>query len=390
MASLSDSRHHTSDETEVTSQHCSPHTHNLDQGQYTDKDFSVGNPLVHQNSIYSLTLDEIQNTVCEPGRNFGSMNMDEFLTNIWNAEEGQALGQATNATASYAEGDATSNGDVVPTLQRQGSLTVPPPLSRKTVEEVWTAIHRAQGGPVTPRGTHQAVNGGGATVSGRQPTLGEMTLEDFLIKAGVVREPTVSVRVAPPQFGQMAMYPMGAEMGGGMYGGPMMGGANMNMNMNGEMMHGMMVGPVGSPGTPDGMGDDAAGYDRANGRKSGCKLEAGRLARPLFPVELIKRMRTVFKCSGCKLEAGRLARPLFPVELIKRCTKSNIFNSKAYTVELEAELTQLKEENAHLKEEEKKVWELKRQMLLKAILEQAYVHAQKAKESLRRSFTCTW
>jgi ABA responsive element binding factor len=94
-----------------------------------------------------------------------------------------------------------------------------------------------------------------------------MTLEDFLIRAGVVREPTVSVRVAPPQFGQMPVYQMGAEMGGSMYGAPMMGGANMNLNMNGGMMHGMMVGPVGSPGTPDGMGDDVVGYDRLNGRK---------------------------------------------------------------------------------------------------------------------------
>lgn len=267
MASLSDSRRPNSDETEVTSQHRAPNIQNLNQGQYSDKDFSVGYPLVRQNSIYALTLDEIQNTVCEPGRNFGSMNMDEFLTNIWNAEEGQALGQATSATASSVGAEATSNGGVVPPLQRQGSLTVPLPMSRKTVEEVWTEIHRVQGGPLTPRGTHQAVNGGGPAASSRQPTFGEMTLEDFLIKAGVVREPTVSVRVAPPQFGQMPVYPMGAEMGAGMFGAPMIGGANMNMNINGGMMHGMMVGPVGSPGTPDGMGDDMAGYDRANGRK---------------------------------------------------------------------------------------------------------------------------
>jgi ABA responsive element binding factor len=265
MASRSDSRHPASDETEVTSHHRAPHIHNRDQGQYSEKDLGVGYPIVHQNSIYSLTLDEIQNTVCEPGRNFGSMNMDEFLTNIWNAEEGQALGQANSAVACADGADATSNGGVVPPLERQGSLTAPLSLNRKTVEEVWTEIHRAQGGPVNPRGTHRAVNGGGAASSGRQPTFGEMTLEDFLIKAGVVREPTVSVRVAPPQFRQIPVYQMRAEMGGSMYGAPMMGGANMNLNMS--MMHGMMVGPVGSPGTPDGMGDDVAGYDRLNGRK---------------------------------------------------------------------------------------------------------------------------
>ncbi|XP_078152556.1 bZIP transcription factor ABI5 homolog [Carex rostrata] len=262
-----------------------------------------------------------------------------------------------------------SNGGVVPTLQRQGFLTAPPPLSRKTVEEVWTEIHRAQGGgPLTSRGTHQqAVNGDS---SGRQPTFGEMTLEDFLIKAGVVREPTVSVRVAPPQFGQMtAMYPIGAEM----YGAPMMGGANvnMNMNMNGGMMHGMMVGPVGSPGTPDGMGDDVTGgYDRGDGRKR--SAGAVGMGEEGFVVEkgVQRRQRRMIK----NRESAARSRA----------------RKQAYTVELEAELTLLKEENERLKEEEKKVMELKRQMLLEAITEQAYVHAQKAKGSLRRSFTCTW
>ncbi|KAJ4758534.1 abscisic acid responsive elements-binding factor 2 [Rhynchospora pubera] len=343
MASLSDSRHPNSDETEVTSQHRAPDTHDLDQGAYADKDFSVEYPLVRQNSIYSLTLDEIQNTVCEPGRNFGSMNMDEFLTNIWNAEEGQVLGQTNSATASSAGAEITSAGGLLSPLQRQGSLTVPPPLCRKTVEEVWTEIHRTHGGPLTPRGANQPVNGGGPTDGGRQPTFGEMTLEDFLIKAGVVREPTVSVRVAPPQFGQMAVYPMGAEMGG-MYGAPMMGGANMNMNMNGGMMHGMMVGPVGSPGTPDGMGDDVAGYDRVNGRKRSAGAAGIGGEVPAVEKGVERRQRRMIK----NRESAARSRA----------------RKQAYTVELEAELTQLKEENARLKEEEKKMLRLKRQMVL--------------------------
>ncbi|KAK9733612.1 hypothetical protein RND81_04G078600 [Saponaria officinalis] len=45
--------------------------------------------LGRQSSIYSLTLDEFQHTVCENGKNFGSMNMDEFLSSIWSAEENQ-------------------------------------------------------------------------------------------------------------------------------------------------------------------------------------------------------------------------------------------------------------------------------------------------------------
>ncbi|KAL0309540.1 UNVERIFIED_CONTAM: protein ABSCISIC ACID-INSENSITIVE 5 [Sesamum radiatum] len=48
--------------------------------------------LGRQSSIYSLTLDEFQHTLCESGKNFGSMNMDEFLNSIWTAEESQAQG----------------------------------------------------------------------------------------------------------------------------------------------------------------------------------------------------------------------------------------------------------------------------------------------------------
>ncbi|GJM92489.1 hypothetical protein PR202_ga08965 [Eleusine coracana subsp. coracana] len=124
---------------------------------------SSDNPLARQSSILSLTLEELQNSLCEPGRNFGSMNMDEFVANIWNADEFQAAtggckddeggggGGALLATGAGGEG---AGGGGSGGLCRQGSFALPPPLSRKTVEEA---------------------------------TLGEMTLEDFLVKAGVVR-----------------------------------------------------------------------------------------------------------------------------------------------------------------------------------------------------------
>ena len=92
-----------------------------------------------------------------------------------------------------------------PSLPRQGSLTLPAPLCRKTVEEVWSEIHKEQ------QGQHHENNNNnnGDNVQNpdstpRQPTFGEMTLEDFLIKAGVVREPcgglsAVQVQVQLPQ-----------------------------------------------------------------------------------------------------------------------------------------------------------------------------------------------
>ena len=43
-----------------------------------------------QSSIFALTLDDLQYSMCEVGCNFGSMNIDEFMRNIRNVEEFQA------------------------------------------------------------------------------------------------------------------------------------------------------------------------------------------------------------------------------------------------------------------------------------------------------------
>ncbi|XP_010263534.1 PREDICTED: ABSCISIC ACID-INSENSITIVE 5-like protein 5 isoform X2 [Nelumbo nucifera] len=130
--------------------------------------------LARQPSIYSLTFDEFQNTMGGLGKDFGSMNMDEFLKNIWTAEEAQAM-----ASFGGAEGGFPGGG-----LQRQGSLTLPRTLSQKTVDEVWRDIFKESGGG------KDGNSNGGSNLQQRQQTLGEMTLEEFLVKAGVVREDT--------------------------------------------------------------------------------------------------------------------------------------------------------------------------------------------------------
>jgi len=135
-------------------------------------------PLSRQGSIYSLTFDEFQNTLGGMGgglgKDFGSMNMDELLRSIWTAEESQAI-----ASASASAAGAGAAGDGGATLQRQGSLTLPRTLSIKTVDEVWRDFVR-EGPPGTAVGAEPQPN--------RQPTLGEMTLEEFLVRAGVVRD----------------------------------------------------------------------------------------------------------------------------------------------------------------------------------------------------------
>jgi hypothetical protein len=98
----------------------------------------------------SLTLEELQNSLCEPGRNFGSMNMDEFMANIWNAEEFQAATASWNKEGVYREpvpvatttgtGENGGGGGGGRGLVLQGSFALSSPLSRKTVEEVSAEI----------------------------------------------------------------------------------------------------------------------------------------------------------------------------------------------------------------------------------------------------------
>ncbi|URE45186.1 Abscisic acid-insensitive 5-like protein [Musa troglodytarum] len=117
-----------------------------------------------QRSLYSLTLDEVQSHLGEP---LHSMNLDELLRSVIPCEDNQPAGPD--------DGGGTGVGGC-PGIQREESITMPRALSKKTVDEVWRHIQ-----------TGQKENSDGVADYGRQPTLGEMTLEDFLSKAGVNR-----------------------------------------------------------------------------------------------------------------------------------------------------------------------------------------------------------
>ncbi|CAN1163871.1 ABSCISIC ACID-INSENSITIVE 5-like protein 5 [Linum perenne] len=158
-------------------------------------------PLARQSSIYSLTFDEFQSTVGGIGKDFGSMNMDELLKNIWSAEENQNHNMAAAAAAASSAQDGI--------LQRQGSLTLPRTLSQKTVDEVWKDVWKDYG---TGSG-----GGGGSGVRNpqRQQTLGEITLEEFLVRAGVVREDATPVAGKAQQQQQQQQQVNGVVAGGG-------------------------------------------------------------------------------------------------------------------------------------------------------------------------------
>ncbi|XP_044461723.1 ABSCISIC ACID-INSENSITIVE 5-like protein 2 [Mangifera indica] len=132
-------------------------------------------PLVRQNSMYSLTLDEVQNQLGDLGKPLTSMNLDELLKNVWTVEANQSM-------SVEMEGAASANQTA---LQHQASLSLTGALSKKTVDEVWRDIQ-------------QNKNSGERKSRERQPTLGEMTLEDFLVKAGVVAEASTDKKTGGP------------------------------------------------------------------------------------------------------------------------------------------------------------------------------------------------
>ncbi|KAL7096637.1 hypothetical protein ACP275_10G091200 [Erythranthe tilingii] len=256
-------------------------------------------------SIYSLTLDEFQHTLCESGKNFGSMNMDEFLNSIFTAEESQE--NHTMMTQQLIPHEKKTPLKAGPALTRQGSLEVPEPLSRKTVDQVWSEIHKT----THPHRSESHARVGNHSSSQRRTTFGEMTLEDFLVRAGVVRGQNVSAPFAapPPPPPQQPMYPVGPSFGA------------------------RPITAVG-PGCVDVSSyQTLAQVDSGNNQFGLDSMRGGGRKRIIDgPVEKVVERRQRRMIKNRESAARSRAR------------------KQAYTVELEAELNQLKEENAQLKQ----------------------------------------
>ncbi|THU68745.1 hypothetical protein C4D60_Mb08t07090 [Musa balbisiana] len=404
MASLSESRNMTLEDAEVTSEHRGPEPSRRQLIRLEDRDtvaareLDLGFPLMRQNTIYSLTLDEIQNAVCEPGKTFGSMNMDEFLTNIWNVEEIQAAAAANNNNEvpinHLAESTAGRQAAEAPPLRRQGSLTLPAPLSRKTVDEVWAEIHR----DVALRSQHvERASQEGAGSAPRQPTFGEMTLEDFLIKAGVVREgygggppgaPSPHQQPVAPAAQQYGMAGFGHvvsmagyvdEQGLGSAAGVGNGGYSVGNGFGGRVGNGYAAAAaVGSPASP--VSSEGIGGGQVDNTVAGYVADGPRVGGGGG------RKRPTDGAAVDKVVERRQRRMIKNRESAARSRA----RKQAYTVELEAELNQLKEENARLREEQGRVMALRKQLLLESMSEQARINVQKAARKLRRCNSSTW
>ncbi|GLT56766.1 hypothetical protein SLA2020_297850 [Shorea laevis] len=119
--------------------------------------------LMRQNSWYGLTLNEVENQLGNLGKPLASMDLDELLNNVWSTESNMLIGMDTESTSSASS------------LQRHASLTLARGLSGKTVDQIWNEILRGQ----------EKRYGDEMKGREREMTLGEMTLEDFLVQAGL-------------------------------------------------------------------------------------------------------------------------------------------------------------------------------------------------------------
>ncbi|KAK9985799.1 hypothetical protein SO802_030750 [Lithocarpus litseifolius] len=432
----------------------------LQHDQQPNNNNNKNNPfssLGRQSSIYSLTLDEFQHTLCESGKNFGSMNMDEFLNSIWTAEENQVVTTTTTTTTNTTTSFANNNNNNMssnaflslseahrdqkgmiakqPSLPRQGSLTLPAPLCRKTVDEVWSEI-RNKGQEVQHQNSNSNITGNsndGDNVQNpesapRQPTFGEMTLEDFLIKAGVVREsctlPAI-VQLQPQPQQQYGVYQnnsptvghsfvnrpslgLGGGAGGGAGGSVVSGGggASVSVSTYQAMSQGGGGGSIGESSGYTGNGKRSGGGGGGGGgypppppptvcfggrvvNGGGGAYGAASVMGPVSPVSSDGMCTTqVDNTSQFGLEMGgmRGRKRIIdgPVEkVVERRQRRMIKNresaarsrarKQAYTVELEAELNQLREENTLLKQA----------LYLEEMKTKVHTKAQKAKEKLR-------
>lgn len=138
--------------------------------------------LGRQGSLYNLTLDEVQTQLGDLGKPLTSMNLDELLKSVWTAE--------STMNADYSHHAQPGSGP----LARQSSVTLSQDLRKRTVDEVWQDIqlgHKKNDsgmGGKSKNSNSDTCNNDVENKRGRerQQTLGEMTLEDFLVKAGIV------------------------------------------------------------------------------------------------------------------------------------------------------------------------------------------------------------
>ncbi|KAL3634211.1 ARM REPEAT PROTEIN INTERACTING WITH abf2 [Castilleja foliolosa] len=363
-------------------------------------------PLARQPSVYSLTFDEFQNTVGGIGKDFGSMNMDELLKNIWSAEENQNIG----STSGFNNNNNGGGQD----LQRQVSLTLPRTLSQKTVEEVWRDMAKEY----SLNDPACGATGGFGVVQQqqqqqRQPTLGEVTLEEFLVRAGVVKEETHLAQRAK----NVDLFVNGPGFG---YPGRVVENSNLPLNVNGAQSavlaypnnnnnNNQLINPGGIRGgiigisdtvmndamvqnAMVGLGGNGMSDPRVSVTAGSPVVSSDGLTRSNGDTSSVSPVPFVFNNGGGL--RGRKSAGLEKV--VERRHKRMIKNresaarsrarKQAYTMELEAEVAQLKEENELLQKKQAEMLEMQKNQVLEMMKQQ---NGNK-RRCLRRTQTGPW
>ncbi|KAJ4749585.1 abscisic acid responsive elements-binding factor 2 [Rhynchospora pubera] len=318
-------------------------------------------PLARQGSVYSLTFDEFQSTLGGGSKDFGSMNMDELLKSIWNAEETQATMASASGCGPTGTDQQTSG------IHRQGSLTLPRTLSQKTVDQVWKDIIGVgtNTGNAGPSSMCPAVPVGIVTkeeiMQKREPTLGEMTLEEFLVRAGVVREEPVpqitpfgvtTPTVCESNFGNLVGSPMQPRPFGGLNNGSVVPGF---VGLGPTPVSAPVESPVDLNGNSSDLSPVPVPYvfKGFRGRKGAATVE--KVAE--------RRQRRMIK----NRESAARSRA----------------RKQAYMMELEAEIAKLKEQNKELQEKQVEMMKIEKAKVQEVMSQQP----MSKRVCLRRTFT---
>ncbi|KAJ9177934.1 hypothetical protein P3X46_009861 [Hevea brasiliensis] len=344
----------------------SPHPPQI-QDQDSLKETSSFSPLAAagQNSLLSLTLNEIQH---KSGKSFGSMNMDEFLANLWSVDENQDSSQPNQHQPTKDNSNGTKNQH---SLVRQGSFSIPAPFCNKTVDEVWFEIQkdRPQNQKPTNIGPHEPPQ--------RQQTLGEMTLEDFLIKAGIVQEApgsgsrsTSQQKMPTPPSIQNISSSLDASFGMGQV---------IGIGFSAHQAIGNNFSAANSF-SPYQMFPQTKGYSMAEVPNS-AKNEQGH-----FDLSAQQNKKRIIDGPPEVVVERRQRRMIKNRESAARSRA----RKQAYTVELELELNQLKEENAKLKQLVEEIEQNRKEEVMRR--KPAIMPQKKGEKlrSIRRTVSLTW
>ncbi|KAL5200993.1 hypothetical protein ABZP36_035347 [Zizania latifolia] len=309
---------------------------------------TVGTGLARQGSVYSLTFDEFQSALGGGGggsgsgfrKDFSSMNMDELLRSIWTAEESQAM---ASAAAVVGVGAPPTS------LQHQGSLTLPRTLSAKTVDEVWRNL--------VPDEPPVGVDGSELPPQ-RQATLGEITLEEFLVRAGVVRENPPAAPPAPPAMPPrpVQVIPKSTAFFGNFPGANDAGAAALGFAPLGmgepALGNGLMPRAVGLPGSAVALQTALNQFDSGDKGNSGLSLPTEPM--PYSSEGLVRGRRNG---GGAEKVVERRQRRM--IKNRESAARSRA-RKQAYTMELEAEVEKLKELNKELERKQAEIMEMQK------------------------------